>query len=71
MPSKKKAPKLEWPDMTPKMLRGIASNLHDTAHDHNIEREEMAEEQGFDVVAAEECIADFLISEAKRREGKS
>ena len=68
---KKKTPALKWADMTPKMLRGIASNLHDTAHDHNIEREEMAEEQGFDVVAAEECIAAFLIEEAKRREGKS
>jgi hypothetical protein len=66
----KKPPPLEWDDLTPRMLRGIASNLHDSAHDHEIEREEIAEEQGFDVVAVEECIADFLTSEAKRREGK-
>lgn len=62
---------MKWKDLTPDNLRTLASNLDDTAHDHEIDRESMLEEQGFDVVAAEESVARFLKREAKRREKKA
>lgn len=49
--SKKDHPKVKWLDLTPKQLRNLASAMDDHAHDMGIDREQLLEEQGFDVVA--------------------
>lgn len=61
---------MKWRDLTPEQLRRLAGNLFDSAHDAEIDRESIIEEQGFDAVAGEECVARFLVRESKRRERK-
>lgn len=61
-------PKVKWVDLTPKQLRHLASAMDDHAHDMGIDREQLLEEQGFDVVAGYEALARRLRREAARRE---
>lgn len=53
--------------MTPKMLRGAADDIRSSASDKRIDQEQLIEEQGFDVVAALECVARRLERESERR----
>lgn len=62
---------IKWKDMTPKQLERVSQDLSDHAHDMGIDREQMVEETGFDVVAVTECVARRLDREAKRRERKA
>ena len=62
---------VKWKELTSKQLREIAWNLFDKAHDMVIDREQLPEEKGFDVVAATEAVANRLLHEAKRREKKA
>lgn len=59
---------MKWRDLTPQQLDKTASDLDDRAHDMKAEREFIAEEQGFDLIAALECVARRLRREAVRRE---
>lgn len=56
--------------MTPKMLRGAADDIRSSASDKRIDQEQLIEEQGFDVVAALECVARRLERESDRRKNK-
>lgn len=59
---------MKWKDLTPDQLVKVSSDLDDRAHDMEIDREFIAEEQGFDLVAALECVARRLRREATKRE---
>jgi len=61
---------MKWRDLTPDQLVKLSSDLDDRAHDMEVEREFIEAEQGFDLVAALECVARRLRREAKRREVK-
>jgi hypothetical protein len=58
---------MKWKDLTPKQLAETASDIRDTASDKRIDRENLIEEQGFDLVGALECVARRLEREATRR----
>jgi len=58
---------MKWKNMTPKMLRGAADDIRSSASDKRIDQEQLIEEQGFDVVAALECVARRLDREGDRR----
>lgn len=58
---------MKWRNLSPEILRNLASDFFDNAHDMEFERESIAEERGFDAVAAVECVARRLNREAARR----
>lgn len=61
-------PKVKWKSITPARLRSLAGDIADSAHDMGIDRDNLIEEQGHDVVGEMEALERFLLREAKRRE---
>lgn len=58
---------MKWRNLTPDQLRETARDIRSSADDKRIDRENLIEEQGFDVVGALLCVARRLDREAKRR----
>jgi hypothetical protein len=61
---------MKWTDLTPDQLRHLATELRDTAADLKsdpADYEQITGEIGFDVAAAERCVARRLEREAERR----
>lgn len=59
---------MKWRDLSSAQLVETARDIRSSADDKKIDRENLIEEQGFDLVAALECVADRLDREARRRE---
>ena len=62
-------PTVKWKDLTPARLRALARDyVGDAAHDMEIDRDNLIEEQGHDVVGEMMALERFLLREATRRE---
>lgn len=61
-------PKVKWKSLTPARLRALAGDVFDAAHDMEIDRDHMLEEQGADVVGEHEALGRYLVRKAEQRE---
>ena len=58
---------MKWKGLTADQIDALARDIEERAHDEAVDRATIIESEGFDAVAAAECLSRFLRREANRR----